>query len=434
MKRFLLVVSMVFLFECMWAQQVFKVSTVKDFIKVIGSNRSIELQPGTYNLAKAYQVSNPNINWEKKGNGYELIVQNVKNLTIKGNGAVITANSPYCEVIKIKKSDTVLLDELTFKHEVTEVCMAGVLFLDTVQNITINNCSFMGSGSIGITVQNSENVFMESGSITNCTNGFVRLHNSSYCNFYMVSFFDNIDTGTALYAKDVVSLTFDSCSFYDNSGIDFIDVTGEDISFIVCDFTGNNFGNFVSSDTIPFFAECYGEGNTFDEELYSVSVYNDYNPYAYYELTSAGLSLYYPVWYEEENRNDGILHLFDASGGIDLYMLETYTLQKGENADTQFEALSKKALKKIPSASGKLKITKITPIVELELNTEAHPYYYLLTADIVINGIKKKAVIKIVYNDNKKLWAFILLCDNLEGLEESPDIITLSSIDFIMGE
>lgn len=325
MKKLLLMVSMLVFFECAWAQQVYKVSMVKDFIKAIGSNRTIELKTGSCNLAQAYQVTNPNVSWEKKDNGYELIIQNEKNLTIKGNNAVITADSPCCKVVRIKKSDTIVLEGLTLSHGVTDACMAGVPFLDNVQNATINNCVFMGSGSVGLTVQNSKNIFMEGGSVINRTYGFIQVMNSSYCNFYTVEFFDNFTMGTAIYVGNVVGLTFDSCSFYDNSGSDFIDVTGDDISFIVCDFTGNEFDCFLTSDTIPLFSECYGEENTFDEELSNVSVYNDYNPFAYYELSSAGLSFYYPVWHAEEKYNDGILHLFDESCGIDLYALEIYT-------------------------------------------------------------------------------------------------------------
>ncbi len=144
--------------------------------------------------------------------------------------------------------------------------------------------------------------------------------------------------------------------------------------------------------------------------------------------------MYYPLWYEEEQRSDGIVHLFDASQGINLYAFEVYSLQKGENPDTQFEAISKKALKNIVAASGKLKITKVTVNQELELNTEAHPYYYYITAFVVIDGKQKEALIKLVYNDNQKLWAFLLVCDNLAAIEDSADIISITSIDFIVGE
>ncbi|HOT60542.1 MAG TPA: right-handed parallel beta-helix repeat-containing protein, partial [Spirochaetales bacterium] len=420
-KHSIVFIGMLVLFQIVWAQQTITVSTVKDFIKAIGPNRVIELKTGTYNLEEGYKTTNQYIAWETKGNARELVIQNVKNLKIIGNNAVIAANSAYCEVIKIKKSSNIIIQDVTMVHTVTSPCMAGVLFLDEVQELTLNNCNFEGSGAVGITVKNSQSIYVTEGYIAHCTDGLIQVLNSSDCGFYMVSFYENYDLGTALYAEDIESLFFDSCQFYDNSGASFITMTGEDINFIACDFSENSFDYFIDGETEPLFSECYGEGNSFDEELYAITQFSNYNPFIYYELEAAGLSLYYPNWYEEEQRSDGIMHLFSSLDGIDLYAFEVYTLLQGENADTQFEALVKKAIKNIVAASGKLKITKFAVNQELELNTEAHPYYYYITANIVINGKPKKAFVKIVYNDNQKMWAFLLVCDNLAEVEDSAD-------------
>lgn len=433
-KRIIILISIIVLFHHVWAQQIIKVSNVKDFIKAIGPDRIIELKTGTYNLAEGYKTTNQYVVWENRGNANELIIQNVKNLKIIGNSAILATNSAYCEVLNIKKSKNITIENVTMVHTVTSPCMSGVLFLDNVQNMILNNCNFDGSGAVGITIKDSSGIYVVEGCIAHCTSCLIQVFNSNDCGFYMVSFYENTDLSSALYAKNTEGLFFDTCQFYDNSGVSFITMEGDDVSFFACDFAGNCFDNFIDGYIEPFFIECYGEGNSFDEELYAKMKFSCYDSYAYYEIKPADLSLYYPSWYEEEQRSDGIVHLFDSTQGSDLYAFEAYTLQKGENADAQFEALSKKALKNITTASGKLEITNVTVNQELELNTEAHPYYYCISATIVINGKRKQALIKLVYNDKQKLWAFLLVCDNLTTIEDSADIIAISSIDFIVGE
>lgn len=66
--------------------QTIRVSNESEFIQAIGSNRIIELAPGTYYLSECYEQKNDKITWQKEYDGYQLTIQNVQNLTIVGRG------------------------------------------------------------------------------------------------------------------------------------------------------------------------------------------------------------------------------------------------------------------------------------------------------------------------------------------------------------
>lgn len=430
MKRLFAALAVLFCMATVFAQQTITVTNVKDFIKAIGSNRTIELKAGTYTLSEAYGVVNQSIKWEKKSQGNELVLVNVKNLVIKGGGSTIVATSPYCEVMRLRGSENISLQDVVLSHTVQGPCGSGVLFVEDSTGVTLSNCTLDGSGAIGVTLMGSADFYMEHGAVSNCTYGLIDAESSEGITFYDVSFEGNFDLGTALYASEVYGMTFDSCTFFDNSGSTFMWFEGEDISFVYCYIGGNVFEILTDSDFTPLMADCSYEENTFDEELgYLMEYYEDDGmPVTYYDYMPAGLTFYYPVWYEEEERQDNILHLFDSESGIDFYVFELFSLTARDDADTQFEALAKRAMLGMLKPSGVLQIKNFKVTMVNEINTEAPPYYYFATATLNIGGINKQAIFKIVHAKGK-LWLFLLVADDVSQLEDSLDTVSLSSIE-----
>lgn len=73
-----------------------KISSVAELIEQIGSNKTLELEPGLYNLTKVAEAYNPNIEWVNNHDGYEPIISNVNNLSIVGAGYTNCDRAPLC--------------------------------------------------------------------------------------------------------------------------------------------------------------------------------------------------------------------------------------------------------------------------------------------------------------------------------------------------
>src|SRR3990172_3590763 len=81
------------------------VKSVKELIENIGSNKTIELAPGTYNITEvAGKIDNPNIQWVNNYDGDEPVIMYINNLIIEGNGqATIVLEPRYAWVMNFYK-------------------------------------------------------------------------------------------------------------------------------------------------------------------------------------------------------------------------------------------------------------------------------------------------------------------------------------------
>ena len=112
------------------------VRNVDELLAAIAPDTVIQLEPGTYNLsgAKGYGLpsENPYCAWTEKCDGFELMLQNVKNLTIRGSGKVNTTlecDPRSASVINLKNCENVTLEDFTAGHtlELGE-CSSGVIY------------------------------------------------------------------------------------------------------------------------------------------------------------------------------------------------------------------------------------------------------------------------------------------------------------------
>lgn len=126
------------------------VRNVDELLAAIAPDTVIQLEPGTYNLsgAKGYGLpsESPYYAWTEKYDGFELMLQNVKNLTIRGSGKVNTTlecDPRSASVINLKNCENVTLEDFTAGHtlELGE-CSSGVIYLQ--------NCTGVGMNRLGI--------------------------------------------------------------------------------------------------------------------------------------------------------------------------------------------------------------------------------------------------------------------------------------------
>lgn len=135
-----------------------RVSDVDQFIDALGSNRTILLASGNYDLSKAKtygRTAGSSCYWEEVDDGYTLVLDVLSNLTIAGedgseNVSIVTR--PRCAaVIKLLGCSDVNLQGVTCGHIVLpDSCMGAVLDLYGCRNVQIDGCVLYGCGTMGI--------------------------------------------------------------------------------------------------------------------------------------------------------------------------------------------------------------------------------------------------------------------------------------------
>lgn len=145
------------------ASDAVSVHNVDELLAAIAPDTVIQLEPGTYNLsgAKGYGLpsENPYCAWTEKYDGFELMLQNVKNLTIRGSGKVNTTlecDPRSASVINLKNCENVTLEDFTAGHTLElGQCSSGVIYLQNCTGVGMNRLGIYGCGMIGLQAADS---------------------------------------------------------------------------------------------------------------------------------------------------------------------------------------------------------------------------------------------------------------------------------------
>ena len=148
------------------------VSTVDEFLAAIGSDRTVYLQPGDYDLTKAKDYGQPTAslwyNWTPCNDGFELSIEGVEKLTILGHSAadVTLVTSPrYANVMAFSNCSGVSVQGVTAGHaEGPGNCSGAVLYLESTDAAIVRDCDLYWCGTLGLSMWDCEDV-----TATNCT-------------------------------------------------------------------------------------------------------------------------------------------------------------------------------------------------------------------------------------------------------------------------
>lgn len=164
-----------------------RVSTVDEFIAAIGSNREIILEPGTYNLrtATGYGYAyNDFYFWnDTYVDGYELVIRNVDNMTIRGGGnektdVTVEAEPRYANVLNFNACSNITVGNFTAGHTKEQgSCTGGVLFFKDSDYVLAENCGLFGCGTEGVYAEDSGNIMVMHNEIYDCSEGGVEFRN-----------------------------------------------------------------------------------------------------------------------------------------------------------------------------------------------------------------------------------------------------------------
>lgn len=235
------------------------VQTVDELLEAIGPDREIILEPGIYDLCAAFDYGAVNPReyyfWQECGDGFELKVKGVQNLTIRGSGAEETkllTTPRYANVLTLQNCSNVILEGFTAGHTDGGDCMGGVVYLAGCLDVKLNQLGLFGCGTTGVRAEV-------------CTDITV-----SGCDIYECSY-------TGIHAGQTDGLVVENCKLrnlgevqYGGGMVFYIDQCSE-VSVTGCEVTDN---------TVSWLFNCYPSNgvevrnNTFARNRVDASVFS----------------------------------------------------------------------------------------------------------------------------------------------------------------
>lgn len=216
------------------SRQTVPVNNVKELMEALGDHREIILAPGRYNLSRwlqgpsaerlihhfSYTSANPP-GLYMVYDGLELA--GFQDLTIRGRdpGAItaeIVIEDPYCPVLKFRNCWNLRLSHLQMGHAVAKgYCSGAVLYMDEVQDMSLEKVDLYGCGTYGYEARHSRNITVRDSVIRECTYGLVSAVACKDLKFQRTVFKD-ASSSLPLFAVSEARLDLQDCIFQNVCG------------------------------------------------------------------------------------------------------------------------------------------------------------------------------------------------------------------------
>ena len=273
MKK-LSLLTLLLMFTGMLAAKEYKVSTAHDFIKALGSDRTITVS-GVINLsdvmeyddhaqkANMYKLSvgerpSKQVNREGMFDGYQLVLDQCKNLIIQGTkGAALIVRPRYAYVISFRSAHDIILRNLTLGHTDEGYCEGGVLEFDGCEGVQIDKCDLYGCGTEGITATDTRELNFTKSIIRDCSYGIMTLRNCFNMTFADSDFY-RCREFTLITLANASNTSFSRCRFAQNQGpLFYVDKTN--LSLRDCEI--HHSGDLGNIDVYQHGATSYSRDN-----------------------------------------------------------------------------------------------------------------------------------------------------------------------------
>ena len=226
-------------------REVSYVSNEVDFIASLKSNSIVEINAGTrLNLTKilnrqdffelgsdrlyAHDYAGP----AESGNPYvvsgdvfggrELVLLNLKNLTIRGGKDVeIVVEPRQANVLKLVNCEDVTIENVTMGHVEGGSCDGNVICLNGCKEVVMYNCDLYGCGAYGLQCWNCSGMTMVQSIIRDCTYGIMELYGCSEFVFEECDFIRNKKYNQVMVDENSENINFTLCRFAENQGVLF---------------------------------------------------------------------------------------------------------------------------------------------------------------------------------------------------------------------
>ena len=246
------------------------------FARAIVPGATVELGEGTILLEpdnSDLQTGNSFCRWKSVYEGYELVISNVSNVTIRGAGqgkTTLECNPRAATVLTFENCENVTLEGFTAGHVPgAEPCEGNVINLTNSSNVTMKDLGLFGCGAIGVRADNCAELTLEGCDIYECSAYGLSLDFVEGCQIKGCTL-RNI--GSEMMGSAVVEawtgsdLTLTDTTIKDNNTYDLFTL-GQSATFTRCSFENNQMddvgfqvmSNLESSQVV--LDGCTGQGN-----------------------------------------------------------------------------------------------------------------------------------------------------------------------------
>lgn len=241
------------------------VSTVPEFLAALGSDRTIILQPGEYDLSQADSIDRPHCRWERGFSKNELHIVGVNNLKIesyKKSGARVTSQANYGQVIVFEDCDNLTLQNLKVDRENEHpTCPGGALTFQNCNNLVLDRLQIVVHRPQGLTLRICNHVRVTHCSVRASTQATVDV---TRCDAVLFTDCDlRVNAGRNLIAVQASnSVRFHDCALLDNvmaadSGATHLIIAqaSADVGFLGGIFDGNKATYMAPAAMKPAFSK-----------------------------------------------------------------------------------------------------------------------------------------------------------------------------------
>jgi len=183
-------------------QKLYSVTTIEQFLDVVGPDRTIELAAEFFCLPKEM----------KEG----LVLDKVDNLTLLGfdeKTVRFVTPMPDVPVITFKNCKNVTLNNIELGHapEKATVCDGHVVAFYDCENVNVKDCFLFGSGFLGISATRVKKMLCTNTTIRGCTGKILTVSESSDIVFKDCIFTDNVGTNEMISFTDSKRISMENC-------------------------------------------------------------------------------------------------------------------------------------------------------------------------------------------------------------------------------
>lgn len=253
-----------------------RVSTARDFLEVLGSDRVIILKAGGYDLSEwdpraeflseslkdelGYPDENKmpklsrEVTWGEAYDGGEITLTGIRNLTIRGDkdgGTAITVDPRYAFILKFVNSSGIVIEDITAGHTEGGTCLGGVFAFESCSDVTIKKTRMYGCGTVGLELEGVRAMTVTDSEIYECTYSIMDIQNSRDVSFLRSVFRDNREFSLVKVEKSE-EVSFDECTFTDNTGTMFYVKKSKNVLAVNTTFSGNSDPIIPMSEGVTF--------------------------------------------------------------------------------------------------------------------------------------------------------------------------------------
>ena len=252
------------------------ITSANALARAIVPGATVELGEGTILLepdSGDLQTGNSFCRWESVPEGYELVISNVSNVTIRGAGqgkTTLESNPRAATVLNLENCENVTLEGFTAGHVPgAEPCEGNVINLTNSSNVTMKDLGLFGCGAIGLRADSSTNLTLEGCDIYECSAYGLKLDFVEGCQIKNCTLRDigsEMMGNAVLNAWDGSDLTITDTSFKDNKTYDLF-ILAQSATFTRCSFENNQmqdiaFNVYTMNDSSQVVLDgCTGQGN-----------------------------------------------------------------------------------------------------------------------------------------------------------------------------